>query len=384
MNICLTGKILPAALLLLCGCASDQVVLESCRVSGVPAIRLKNDRVSAEIAPECSGIFSGLRTESGSSMTAPVVYRIEEDDLLPPVREQNAAGGRAALWGFPIHPYSMTLQRAGHTPDGGGIVEMSCNHWLGQPLRMTRTVRLAPGESRFRIAVAVKNIAAAEQSISLWENFSGLLREDNLADELLFPVKGGVSRIGNYGVKFFQSDVLFRKVQTQDKASYKLAVREPWAARCRTGAPLLVLRAGQPGPLGFFYTWSGTDLEHTSEAVQSAVQVKRGGTCTFEAEYLVFPEMPDFRGLCGDTAIGMTVREGQVIFTLAACRRLEAGTFQVNGLGTVAAGVLEPGKTIQVKFPCPEGWRTDVPVEGNFQGMNFTLLPLFPRAENQI
>lgn len=372
-------EILPAALLvLLCSCASDQVFVESCQVSGVSAVRLKNDCISAEIAPECSGIFSGLRMNGGSSLIAPVVYRIEEDDLLPPVREQNAAGGRAALWGFPIRPYSMTLQRSGRLPDGSGMVEMSCSHWLGQPLIMTRTYCLFPEESRFRVATTVKNTAAVEQQISLWENFSGLLQGDNLADELLFPVKGGVSRLGNYGVKYFESDVLFRKVQNQDKASYKLAVREPWAARCRTGAPLLVLRAVRLGPQGFFYTWSGTELEHTTEAVQTSAAVPPGGTCSFEVEYLVFPEMPDFRGLCGDSAVGMTVRENQVVFTLAACRRLEAGEFRVEGLGAAVAGVIEPGKTVQVSFPRPEKWRMDVPVSGTFQGVSFTLLPLFP------
>ena len=379
MNIRTVKKILPAVLLsLLCGCASEQVVIEPCQVSGVPAVRLKNDCISAEIAPECSGIFSALRMNGSPAMIAPVVYRVEEDDLLPPEHEQNAAGGRAALWGFQIRPYSMTLQRSGRMPDDSGMVEMSCPHWLGQPLIMTRTYCLSPGESRFRVATTVKNTAAVEQQISLWENFSGLLRRDNLADELLFPVKGGVSQLGNYGVKYFESDVLFRKVQNQDKASYKLAVREPWAARSRTGAPLLVLRAVRLGPQGFFYTWSGTEQEHTTEAVQTSAEVPPGGTCSFEVEYLVFPEMPDFRGLCGDSAFGMTVRENQVVFTLAACRRLEAGEFRVAGLGAAATGVIEPGKTVQVSFPRPEKWRMDVPVCGTFQGVNFTLLPLFP------
>ena len=379
MNIRTVKKILPAVLLsLLCGCASEQVVIEPCQVSGVPAVRLKNDCISAEIAPECSGIFSALRMNGSPAMIAPVVYRVEEDDLLPPEREQNAAGGRAALWGFQIRPYSMTLQRSGRMPDGSGLVEMDCRHWLGQPLTMTRTIRLHPGETRFLITTTVKNSADAEQQISLWENFVGLLRGDGLADELLFPVKGGVSRIGNYGVKHFKSDALFRKVQKLDKGSYKIAVREPWAARSRTGAPLLVLRAVRLGPQGFFYTWSGTELEHTTEAVQTSAAVPPGGTCSFEVEYLVFPEMPDFRGLCGDSAVGMTVRENQVVFTLAACRRLEAGEFRVAGLGAAATGVIEPGKTVQVSFPRPEKWRMDVPVCGTFQGVNFTLLPLFP------
>ncbi len=345
-----------ALLLLLSGCAG--VKLTTKEVCGKSAYELSNRYVSADIVPEMSGVFTQLKSRgffTSHMLTKPSKFTEETDDLLPSVCEQNDAGGRACLWKNPIRPYRMKPLQAQVTPEGRGIIEMHCRYWLATDLELTRRITLAPDESRFQLTTLAVNGGSKDVTVQLWENFSGRLVPGERSDELIFPVKGKVSRIGRDSARLYPEDGLAIKNPDTDRGAYRMAPNGNWMARRRSNAPLLVIRFPEGlGKNGLFYTHYGPDSTvNTSEGVKTPILLKPGEKTSLNIEYLIFAGLDNVNALCGDVAINCRLTPEEIVFSLASCRKVDAGLLKVPGTGEAHIGTLCPGKSRSFRFKRP-------------------------------
>ena len=356
------------AIVLLSGCCSGKVSVTAQKVCGQDAYELRNQYVAADIVPDMSGIFVHLRSKNGSRwhrMTKPLVCSVTVDDLLPEIYEQNDAGGRACLWGHPIRVYQLKTLRAEVDRNGNGHLEMNGRYWLSTNLSMTRCVKLKPDRSMFTVVTKVTNIGKEPVTVSLWENFSGLLITGIHADELIFPVRGNVSRIGKDGTRHFPEDQLARKNPGTDKGVYRLPPNGNWMARRQTNAPLLVLRFPQGlGKNGMFYTHYGAEpTVNTSEAIREPFTLKPGESGSFEIEYLVFAGLDNMNAFCGDVVINCCLEKDEIVFQLASFRKLDPGKLRLPNIGESEVGLLSPGDSRSIRFKRPAS------LEKNIQGV---------------
>ena len=313
--------VLTLTLLFFCnGICKAVDIIEYKDKAGQQRIVIRNQWLAAEFFPDASALFSGLQfLPEKRSLIDPVETSASIDDLLPSILYTNSCGGRELLWGkkhFANVFFPVAKQEA--TPESGHIV-FSNRYLLNENLEATKKVILSTDSLSVRICFTLKNHEKQAKTLRFWANFIPQLSPDGHLDTVLLPARGGVRRVKERGVTFFERDCIYEDREFSNKEVF-VAPALPWIGRNSEKLPgVLVMRcdADALGDSGFLYSYKRGPHSptHTMEIVFAPVEINSGDSADFNVDYLFFPHLNNISGVCGD--IGMEIRD-QHLFLEAA------------------------------------------------------------------
>jgi len=375
-------------LLALTGCYSE-CRLEPSELSGTESRVLSNRYLRAEVVPAvCGAVVSLQYRPTGVFLTEPFEYSIRKIDLLPDQASANAAGSRTWLWKEKNMLCSrFTVQGESSGPDLCETV-LSARYYQGTPVTLERRIRLERNSSALKLFLTFRNPGKKECTVIPWENGVMQLNPERM-DNVLIPGRGGVDRIGEYGVQRLERDRIFVDDATVHAKEVKIAPARNWIARRNTASPLiLAVRTDMKNllPEGFLYAWKmqGNSPVHTMEIIFSPFPLKSGAEKTLEVDYLIFQGLTDLKEICGDTGIDCRVTDSKIRFFLCGARPVAADTLSVvlksSGgreivLGNAKIPSLTPGDVETFSFDLPSLLAGEYRIGGTFgSGKKFTLL----------
>ncbi len=375
-------------LLSLTGCYSG-ARLETSEVSGAESRILSNRYLRAEIVPDvCGAVVSMQYRPTGTVLTEPFEYSVRKIDLLPDQPFANAVGSRTWLWKEKNMLCSrFTVQREVNTPDLCEVV-MSARYYQGTGVVLERRIQLERNSSVLKLFLTFRNSGKNEVTVIPWENAVMQLNPERM-DDVLLPARGGVGRVGEYGVQRTENDRIFADNSTVFSKEVKIAPVRGWIARRNVGSPLiLAIRTDMKNlqPDGFFYSWKmqGNSPVHTMEIIFTPFLLKPGAEKTFELDYLVFQGLADLKEICGDVGIDCRATESQINLSLSGVRPIAADTLSLvlksSGgwefpIGKRNVPALVPGKVEMLTFAVPVLSKGEYRIFGKFgSGKEFILL----------
>lgn len=380
-------------LLLLTGCSGAR--LEPSEASGVESRVLSNRYLRAEVVPDaCGAVVSLQYRPTGTVLTEPFEYSVSKIDLLPDQVSANAAGSRTWLWKEKnMLSARFTVQRELNTPDLGEVV-MSARYYQGTGVVLERRIQLERNSSELKLFLTFRNPGKSAVTVIPWENAVMQLNPERM-DDVLLPVRGGVGRVGEYGVQRVENDRIFADDATVFSKEVKIAPARGWIARRNAGSPLiLAIRTDMKNlqPDGFFYSWKmqGNSPVHTMEIIFTPFLLKPGAEKTFEVDYLVFQGLEDLKEICGDIGLDCRVTDSQINLSLCGVRPVAADTLSLVlkssegpefSLGKINVPALNPGKAERLTFRLPPLSKGEYRILGKFgSGKEFTLLEPLVRS----
>lgn len=375
-------------LLALTGCYSE-CRLEPSEISGTESRVLSNRYLRVEVVPAvCGGVVSLQYLPTGVFLTEPFEYSVRKIDLLPDQPSANVTGARTWLWKEKNLLCSrFSVQKELNTPDSCET-DLSARYFQGTPVTLERRVQLQRNSSMLKLFLTFRNPGKKVCTVIPWENAAIQLKADRV-DDVLMPGRGGVDRIGDYGVQRLEKDCIF----VDNVAVYSKEVKIPparnWIARRNVGSPLiLAIRTDMKEllPDGFFYSWKmgANSPLHTMEIIFTPFTLAPGAEKTLEVDYLVFEGLTDLKEICGEIGIDCRLTDSKINLSLSSACPVAADKLSVilkssagreTVLGNIKTPALIPGEVESFTFDMPSLPAGEYHICGAFgSGKTFTLL----------